>query len=176
MVPSLFFKESFMEKAITRDQTSIAPFLPVLFGCSLLVLCTLIRIPMIPVSFTLQTFALYFLGLTLSPKQAAQSVVAYLAIATFGLPVLSVGADPLWFLGKTGGYLLAFPVAAYCIARLGKNVLAMTAGLLLVFLFGFLWLLPFVGAEIAFLKGVAIFIPSEIMKMAAARTLARRIL
>jgi biotin transport system substrate-specific component len=149
----------------------------ILFGCALITLGALIKTPLIPVSFTLQTFAIYILSLTQIPKIAFASTLSYLACASMGLPVFSGHANPFWMLGKCGGYLIAFPIAAYLIARLRQTHTPMTAllyGMALIFTLGFLWLIPFLGIQTAFIKGVLIFIPSELIKALSALHIAKR--
>lgn len=142
-----------------------------LFGCALIVLGSMIKIPLYPISFTLQTLAIYILALTQSPKQAFASALCYLVCATIGFPVFFGHANPFWIIGKSGGYLVAFPLAAYCIAQLRHKhspITALLCGTCVTFTLGFLWLIPFFGLQVAFTKGVLIFIPSELFKVLAA--------
>ncbi len=142
-----------------------------LLGCGLITIGSLIRIPFSPVPFTLQTLAIFILALTQSPKQAFASVVCYLLCATVGLPVLDGKVNMLWIAGKSGGYLVAFPMAAYAIALLRQKcpaIIALFCGQALILLFGWIWLAAFIGPSAAFIKGVAIFIPSALCKAFAA--------
>jgi biotin transport system substrate-specific component len=148
-----------------------------LFGCGLIAVCSLIKIPFFPVPFTMQTFALFLIGLTQTPKQALSSTLTYLFCATIGLPVLGGLSNPLWYLGKSGGYLIAFPLAAWLIAKIAEKRppwLAVSAGQLAILLIGFPWLIPFVGLKIAFTHGVLIFIGPSILKGASAIYLASK--
>lgn len=147
-----------------------------LFGCVLITLGSFVKIPLYPVSFTLQTFAIYILALTESPKQAFDSALCYLLCATIGLPVLCGHANPFWIIGKSGGYLVAFPIAAYCIAQMRQKqspLLALLCGQAVIFSLGFIWLVSLFGFYLAFTKGVLIFIPSELLKMLAAIGIAK---
>ncbi len=167
-----------MEKTLTRPHIINEPakfVLLSLLGCSLITLCAFIKIPFYPVPFTLQTLAITFIALTQSPKQAFASVICYLLCGTLGLPVFTSGANCLWMIGKNGGYLLAFPLAAYLMSKLnqkGHPIPGLLCGQALIYLLGFLWLTPFLGATIAFTKGVAFFIPSDLLKNLAALGLA----
>jgi len=73
-------------------------------------------IPGTPVPLTLQVPAVVFVGVLLGARMGAGSMALYLALGVAGLPVFapigvpSVGIARL--LGPTGGYLLAYPVAA----------------------------------------------------------------
>lgn len=147
-----------------------------LFGAFLITLGSWARIPLYPVPFTLQTLAIFFLGLTQSPKQAFASAACYLFLASVGLPVLGSKINPLWFLGKCAGYLFAFPVAAFVIARVREKssaILAIFLGQVIIFLFGWIWLLPFLGAKTAFIQGVFVFLPSSVIKAFMALTIVK---
>jgi biotin transport system substrate-specific component len=107
----------------------------------------------------------------MSPKEAASSILAYLLLATAGFPVFGGVAKALWFSGAGAGYLFAFPVSAYCIAYLRTRIapsLSLLIGSALYLVAGFLWLIPFVGINLAFVKGVLVFLPSELCKAMAA--------
>ncbi len=145
--------------------------LSALFGCAWIILGAYVRVPLVPIPFTLQTLALFILALSQSPKQAAASSLCYLLCATCGLPVLGGAANCLWILGKSGGYLIAFPIASYVIAKVRERVhplFALLIGQIILFALGWVWLIPFLGAYAAFLKGVLVFIPSAIFKGLAA--------
>jgi|GEM_PF-2207565 len=157
------FVESFREAATW--------YLHVFLGGCLIVFASLIKIPLEPVAFTLQTLAIFILGLTQSPKQAFASVLCYLCFATCGLPVLSGSANSLWMLGKSGGYLISFPIAAYLIAWMrskGFLLSALLCGQAVIFVFGWIGLVPFIGMWSGFVKGVLVFIPSVWCKIVAA--------
>ncbi len=147
-----------------------------LLGCALLILGASIKIPFYPVPFTLHTLALFLIALTQTPKQASYSTSCYLILATLGAPVFSLHANPTWWMGKCAGYLWAFPVAAYGMARLRVkmgNFLALTLGSSFILLCGFLWLIPFVGAAVAWKQGLLVFLPCELVKILAATGLAK---
>lgn len=64
----------------------------------------------VPVS--LQTLVVISAGLLLGPALAAAAMASYLGAGLAGLPVFTAGAGAAYLFGLTGGYLLAFPVAA----------------------------------------------------------------
>jgi biotin transport system substrate-specific component len=150
---------------VTRMTTYL---LSSLLGAGLITLGAYIKIPFYPVSFTLHTFAIVFLGLTQRPSQAFGSVVTYLVAATMGLPVLTGGlSNVLWFVGPTAGYLVAFPFAAALIAYMKTRVhpiLAVLMGQALIFASGFGWLATLIGAPLAWSKGVFLFLASDALK------------
>ncbi len=136
-------------------------------GCALITVCSFIRIPFYPVPFTLQTFAVFILALTQSPKQAAASVLCYLLCATIGLPVFGGKANPLWIVGKCGGYLISFPLAVYLTAKLAQTRspwIALLCGQAVIYAFGLVWLIPLFGISCAWMKGVLFFLPSDMIK------------
>src|ERR1700733_6110656 len=116
-------------------------------GCCLITLCSLVKIPFYPVPFTLHTLAIFILAFTQTPKQALGSVLCYLVCGTLGFPVFAGKVNALWFMGKCGGYYIAFPIATYLTARLAQRwprLLAALCGQFIIFALGFLWLIPFV--------------------------------
>lgn len=109
-----------------------------------------IIVPTIPVPFTLQTFFVLLSGALLGPRKGAAAQMSYLAMGATGLPVFAgfAGGFP-YLLGPTGGYLIAFPFAAWVtgillhetnlLRRLPRYVAALTAmiaGVVVVFAMG----------------------------------------
>ena len=163
-----------MEKTLRLDYSSDAGLRSiglVLFGSALIALGSMLRIPLEPVPFTLQTLAICWVGLTQTPKEAFASATCYLLWASLGLPVLAGIANPLWISGQTGGYLIGFPVGAALIAWLRQKRSPLTAliwGQITIFAFGWIWLASFMGVKMALIYGVLIFLPSEAYKIAVA--------
>ena len=76
-----------------------------------------ISIPIGPVPIVLQNFFVLLAGVMLPRRTAAASVAVYLFLGAVGLPVFSGGTGGFaHFIGPTGGYLIAYLPAAYCIA------------------------------------------------------------
>jgi len=145
-----------------------------LCGISLIILGAYLKIPFYPISFSLQTLALYYIALTHAPGRAWACVWGYLALASLGVPVFCLHANPYWWMGKAGGYLWAFPFATYLMAKLRcelGNFAALAIGSAVILTCGSLGLIPFIGLSEAFLKGALLFIPSELTKIAAALSL-----
>src|ERR1700681_3181030 len=82
-----------------------------------------IPLPGTPVPLTLQPLLVVVAGMTLGPINGAASMLLYLAAGAAGLPVFAPMGAPgvARLIGPTGGYLLAYPAAAYvagvCMAR-----------------------------------------------------------
>jgi len=77
-----------------------------------------VPLPGTPVPMTLQPMAVLLVGGLLGAPLGALSMILYLAMGAAGLPVFTptvplVGVARLF--GPTGGYLLAYPVAAYVV-------------------------------------------------------------
>ncbi len=82
-----------------------------------------IPIPGTPVPFTLQPMFVVLAGLMLGPVAGAASMALYLAAGAAGLPVFQPFGAPgvARLLGPTGGYLLAYPAAAFAAGVLGRR-------------------------------------------------------
>jgi biotin transport system substrate-specific component len=77
-----------------------------------------VPLPFTPVPMTLQGLAVVLVGGTLGAAAGAGALVFYLVLGALGLPVFAGGAAGVAkLLGPTGGYLLAFPVAAALVGR-----------------------------------------------------------
>src|SRR6266852_393290 len=84
-------------------------------GFSLLTaLAAQVVIPLGPIPITGQTFAVLLTGALLGSRLGAMAMIAYLVEGASGLPFFAGGHGGLLHLmGPTGGYLIAFPAAAY---------------------------------------------------------------
>src|SRR3954471_19331819 len=104
-------------------------------------------IPFTPVPFSLQPLVVALAGLMLGPVAGAAAMALYLAAGATGLPVFSpVPGLPQGiarFAGPTGGYLIAYPIAAWVAGALGgrqstyfRRFLAACAGIAMIFVGG----------------------------------------
>ena len=147
----------------------------------LTVIAAQITIPVKPVPFTLQTMVVLLAGALLGARNGAYSQLLYIALGAAGLPVFAYGAlGPAVLFGPTGGYLLAFPFAAYLVGYLvqkNKNyigvVISMFAGNLLIIISGtlFLYLFYLQNFSEAIAAGAAIFTVWMVIKVFAAATI-----
>jgi biotin transport system substrate-specific component len=141
-------------------------------------------VPVKPVPFTLQTMVVLLAGALLGPKNGAYSQMIYLALGAIGLPVFAHTSDAgigfARFFGPTGGYLLAFPLAAYLVGYLvQKNksyfgvVLSMFAGNILIIIAGtlFLYLFYLHTFSDSIAAGAAIFTVWMVIKVFASATI-----
>ncbi len=142
-----------------------------------------VPLPFTPVPFTLQPMVVLLGGAALGSRLGMTSQVLYLLAGIAGLPVFA--ASPvlpqgfLRLLGPTGGYLLSYPFAAFVAGWLAErgfdrryltSVLAMGAGLAVVFAGGVAWLAWFAqpapsGLSAAVRTGLLPFIPADIVKI-----------
>jgi biotin transport system substrate-specific component len=147
----------------------------VLFGTLFLALSSYIEVPMIPVPITMQTFAVMLVGALYGWRLGGVTIVAWLMEGALGLPVLAGGAAGAeYFLGATGGYLFAFPVAGMAVGwltargwdgqRVWLSFLAMLAGNAICLALGAAWLAVLIGAEQAIIAGVVPFVIGGILK------------
>jgi biotin transport system substrate-specific component len=160
----------------------------VIAGSALVAVCAHVSVPLYftPVPLTLQLLAVLLLGLLLSPRLAAATLATYLAEGALGLPVfaptLVVSGGMAHLLGPTGGYLLAYPLAAVLISflwrRTGRSfavaALSAAAGNLAILTCGALWLavLTHASAQSILTLAVVPFLPGDALKIAAAAALA----
>jgi biotin transport system substrate-specific component len=162
----------------------------VLAGSAFVAVCAHIALPLYftPVPLTLQTFAVLLLGLLLPPRLVAATLAAYLAEGALGLPVFAPSpAIPgmAHLIGPTGGYLLAYPVAAALISLLWRRTsrnsrgfagaaLSAVAGDLVILASGCLWLAVLTHASVpsALTLSVIPFLPGDALKIAAAAAMA----
>lgn len=160
-----------------HDRSAAMQFLAVLGGTAILALSSRIEVPMVPVPVTLQTLAVTMIGALYGWRLGALTVLAWLGEAAVGLPVLASGKFGLApFVGPTAGYLFAFPLVAMLTgwlaergwtgAAVGRSFLAMLAGNLLCLALGYAWLATLIGAEKAFVAGVAPFLVGAVLKSA----------
>lgn len=76
---------------------------------ALIAICSWFAIPLGPVPFTLQMFAIPFILCVLRPGEAIAAVAAYLALGAVGVPMFSGMRGGIGVLmGPTGGYLIGY--------------------------------------------------------------------
>jgi biotin transport system substrate-specific component len=133
-----------------------------------------------PIPITGQTFAVLLTGALLGSRLGAAAVIAYLIEGAVGLPFFAGGASGIVrFLGPTGGYLVAFPAAAFVTGAFAEHgwdknypqaVAAMTLGSVIVFLGGWAWytILTSTAPVAAFQIAVLPYLPGDVIKIALA--------
>jgi biotin transport system substrate-specific component len=151
-----------------------------------------IPLPFTPVPFTLQPMLVLLGAAALGSRLGMASQALYLLAGIAGLPVFA--ASPVLpqglgrVLGPTGGYLISYPVAAFLTGWLAErrfdrryltSVLAMGAGLGVIFVLGIAWLAwfaqPHLGLSTALRTGLYPFLPADIVKVLLAAAIMPRI-
>ena len=149
-----------------------------------------VPLPFTEVPFTFQPMVVLLGGLALGARLGFASQVLYLAAGIAGLPVFAASPvlppGALRLLGPTGGYLMAYPIAAFVVGYLAErgfdrryltSVLAMLAGLVIVYACGVTWLGLFargsaqaapIGLQAAVVAGVVPFVLADLVKLLAA--------
>lgn len=143
-----------------------------------------VPLPFTPVPLTLQPMVVLLGGAVLGARLGAASQCLYLMAGLAGLPVFALSGDLsmglLRLVGPTGGYLMAYPLAAALVGalaargldrRVGGAVLAMLAGLAVIFVGGVTWLAKDTGLPTALALGLYPFVLVDVLKIAAAATL-----
>ena len=134
----------------------------------------IVPLPFSPVPITLQTFFVLFSGRILGKKYGALSQIIYLLIGTAGLPVFAAGTGGMGILiGPTGGFLLAFPAAAWAAGYYTDNkikdffvYLGATA---VIYLIGCSYFIFSTGTDILSAVNLTVlpFLPGDILKITA---------
>lgn len=174
----------------SRDLSTPIRAAAVLFVTALTAAAAQISVPLpfTPVPFTLQPMVVLVGGAALGARLGMSSQALYLLLGVAGLPVFA--ASPILpqgfarLMGPTGGYLLCYPLAAFLTGWLAErafdrryftSVVAMGAGLSLIFAAGVAWLAwgaqpaP-VGLDVALRTGLYPFLPADIVKILLAAT------
>jgi biotin transport system substrate-specific component len=172
--------------AFAADLSSLQRALAVLFVTMLTAAAAQVSVPLpfTPVPFTLQPMIVLLGGAVLGPRLGFASQILYLAAGLAGLPVFA--ASPVLaqgiarLLGPTGGYLMSYPLAAVVTGALAArgldrryftSVIAMTAGLAIVFACGVAWIAwgpSSAGIGRAIAAGLVPFLPADLLKIVLA--------
>ncbi|MFN2532784.1 MAG: biotin transporter BioY [Pyrinomonadaceae bacterium] len=139
--------------------------------------CAQFAIHIGPIPITGQTFAVLLTGALLGSRLGAAAVAAYVVEGGSGLPFFASGQAGLFHLfGQSGGFLVAFPAAAFitgAFAEFGWDkryltaVLAMSIGSVVILAGGWAWFSFVTHTSIfqAFNVAVAPFIIGDIIKV-----------
>jgi biotin transport system substrate-specific component len=141
-----------------------------------------VPLPFTPVPFTFQPMVVLVGSAALGARLGVMSQMLYLALGIAGLPVFAASATlPQGIgrlLGPTGGYLMAYPAAAFVAGWLAERgfdrryltaVVAMACGLAVIFAGGVAWLAvviqPARGLSAALAAGFFPFILADLLKL-----------
>ena len=138
-------------------------------------------LPFTPVPFTIQPMVVLLGAAALGSRLGALSQVLYLMLGIAGLPVFAYAPELpqglARLLGPSGGYLMAFPIAAFVTGLLAErgfdrryftSIMAMGVGLSIIFVGGVLWIARVAGLETALATGLYPFVVVDVIKIVAA--------
>ncbi|WP_028783930.1 biotin transporter BioY [Thalassobacillus devorans] len=144
--------------------------------------------PFTPVPITAQTLGVMLAGSILGAKRGGLSLLLFVLLVTFGVPLLSGGRGGLGVLfGPSGGYIMAWPFAAFITGFLVERfwnklnlglyiAFNVIGGILFVYACGVTYL-SFI-TETPWTKAMwaaFVFIPGDLVKVVVASLLARQI-
>ena len=147
------------------------------FFAALMVVGAYIKVPIGPVPIVLSNMFVLLAGLVLGTRWGLAAVAVYLLLGFVGLPVFSSGGGPAYFVGPTGGYLIAYLPAvalAGALPRVGrprpaKDLAGLVAGTVVIYALGVPWLK--VAADLTWKAslslGLAPFLIGDAIKIAA---------
>jgi biotin transport system substrate-specific component len=143
-----------------------------------------VPLPGTPVPLTLTPFVVVLAGLLLGPLDAAAAMVTYLIAGAAGLPVFAPMGPPglARLLSPTGGYLLAYPLAAAVAGwvgagrdRFARRMLGASAGILAIYVGGLAQLFVLTGSlATAAILGVMPFVAADLVKALVAAAVSGR--
>ena len=138
-------------------------------------------LPFTPVPFTIQPMIVLIGAAALGSRLGALAQIFYLMLGIAGLPVFAFSPElpqgVARLVGPTGGYLMAYPIAAFVTGLLAEqgldrryvtSILAMGVGLSVIFAGGVLWIARAAGIEAALATGLYPFIVVDVIKVVAA--------
>ena len=179
-----------MSTAFAKDETllgvALAPLdvvrqVGLVIGFSLLTaLAAQVVIPIGPIPLTGQTFVVLLTGALLGSRLGAMAMIAYLIEGASGLPFFQSGHfGLLYMMGPTGGYLIAFPAAAYVTGAFAEHgwdrrfltaAAAMAIGSTIIMLSGWAWYSVVLRTSpmLTLYATVIKFIPGDIIKITLA--------
>jgi biotin transport system substrate-specific component len=146
------------------------------FGSIALAVSAKIQVPFWPVPATMQSLVVLLIGAAYGARLGVATLLLYLTEGLVGLPVFAgPSAGPTYMAGPTAGYLIGFVLAAGLVGWLAdrgwnRSLLraagSMSAGHVVLFVPGVLWLAVLFGWSKAITAGVAPFVLATIVKTA----------
>jgi biotin transport system substrate-specific component len=135
-----------------------------------------VPVPLSPVPMTLQPLAVLAVGGVLGAEGGVAALTAYLVLGALSFPVFAGGAaGALHLVGPTGGYLLAFPVAAGITGALAsrggvlRTLVACALGMVVIHVGGVAQLAVLGGdPSAAFRVGFVPFFTGDLLKVGLA--------
>jgi biotin transport system substrate-specific component len=164
--------------SLIRPNTLLGGFGIALYGAALITLGAKVQIPFWPVPMTLHTLAVFLVAAAFGPRFGTAAMLTYLAAGASGLPVFSGsperGIGHAYMMGPTGGYLLGYLLSAAVIGAVARgrglvgHLVAMGAGLAVVYACGLAWLSTFVPSAKLLGAGLTPFLLGDLIKVVLA--------
>lgn len=147
-----------------------------------------IDLPVLGAKITAQSMGVMLAGALLGAKRGGLALVLFVALVAAGLPLLAGGRGGLGvLLGPSGGFIFAFPIAAFVTGMLmsrlsqGAPVLLsfmalVVGGIVTIYALGIPWLS--IVAKLSFSKaalGSLAFLPGDLIKAALTLVIARTV-
>lgn len=149
-----------------------------------------VPLPFTPVPFVLTPLVVLLCGAALGSRLGAITQALYVLVGVLGAPVfapsLTLPPGVLRLFGPTGGYLMAYPIAAFVVGWLAErgwdrryltSAAAMLIGLAIIFLCGVSWLAISVTHSLpaAIGAGFVTFVAFDVIKVLAAAAILPRL-
>ena len=176
--------------AKTRDNTKVLDLVYISIGAALIAICSWISIPT-AVPFTLQTFAVFFVLLSLGGERGSLATLVYVLLGAVGVPVFAGFSGGIGvLLGSTGGYIIGFLFTGiiyiiftkFVSKKIVVKIIALVLGLAVCYAFGTAWFMNVyikTSGEVGLLTVlgwcVFPFIIPDLLKLALAVVIAKRI-
>ncbi len=146
-----------------------------------------IELPLAPAPFTAQTVGVLLAGSILGARRGGLAILLFDLLVLVGLPVLPGGRGGLGvILGPTGGFILAYPVAAFLVGllterlwrryNLGVALACNAVGALTLYAIGIPW--SAVVADLPAWRAIqvsAVYVPGDILKLIICSLVAVRV-
>ncbi|MBC7872150.1 MAG: biotin transporter BioY [Chitinophagaceae bacterium] len=166
----------------TRDLSQSRRLIGIVAFTMITIIAARLKIPMEPVPFTMQPFAVLLAGMILGSRDGALSQAAYVGLIALGLPFDANMRGTAALFGATGGYLIGFIVAAGVVgllveragSRFWQRWLAGIVGIVIIYIFG-IYVLKNVTAmdwSAAWSSGVGPFLVPDMIKAVIAAGIA----
>jgi len=166
----------------TRDLSQSKRLMGIAVFTIITIIAARLKIPMEPVPFTMQPFAVLLAGMILGSRDGALSQAVYVGLIALGLPFDANIRGTVALFGATGGYLIGFVVAAGVVgllveragSRFWQQWLAGIVGVVVIYIFG-IYVLKNVAAmdwNAAWTAGVSPFIAWDMLKAVIAAAIA----
>lgn len=147
------------------------------------ILCVIspITVPFGAVPHSLCTFAVYLAAIILKPAYAVLSVLVYVLLGIFGLPVFSGANGGVGVLaGPTGGFLVGYIICVWLASFLKtkiRTVPSLIFGTVLLYITGLIWFMFVTDSTViqAGLVCVLPFVLGDALKIAAATIIGNKI-